>query len=151
MDKGLIALVALCVVGFLGFFIYATSSSAVVADNYGSGTVGQLAYAGQLAVQKEGAQLQPTAAALSFQDVEIRGTARGFQPASVRVKAGQPVKVSFTADGNAGCGRALLIKKAGISLVSKGGQTETAEFTPEKGVYAYKCSMAMFGGEIQAE
>lgn len=107
---------------------------------------------GQLIVEAGGAQAQqPTAARLDFQNIEIKATAQGFEPKNIKVKAGQPVKLSFTADSNAGCTRALLIKKAKISLLSKGGATQTAEFTPERGTYQFTCSMSMFRGEIQAE
>ncbi len=107
---------------------------------------------GQLIVEASGTQApQPTAAILNFQNIEIKANAQGFEPKNIKVKAGQPVKLSFTADSNAGCARALLIKKASISLLSKGGATQTAEFTPEKGTYQFTCSMSMFKGEIQAE
>ena len=155
MDNGLVAVVLMGILGFAGFFFYTTSQSGRPSDYspQSGGFQPPGAPAGQatsIPIQVQGGAASPAPAGVQVQEVSIRATNRGYEPASVEVKAGQRVRISFSASGDAGCGRAFIMRKAGISLISKAGSTETAEFTPEKGSYSYQCSMAMFRGELKA-
>ena len=75
----------------------------------------------------------------------------GYDKPEVRVKAGVPVKFQFSAEQNSGCGRQLVISEFGVNLVSRNGETAEATFTPQKGVYAYRCGMNMFRGKLYVE
>ena len=143
MDKGFLAVIAIGFLAFAGFAFYASTSSS---------PAGQNAQAQQAYLQPAlGADAPtPPAAPAQVQEVAIHANSKGFTPTNVKVKAGQPVKISFDAESGAGCASTFLIKKAGISLISKNGQKETAQFTPEKGTYVGTCSMAMFKMNIEA-
>ena len=89
----------------------------------------------------------------NLQKVSLRALNTGFyDKLEIRVKAGQPVELSFSADIDSGCGRGLLIPAFGVNLLSMKGETKTAIFTPkEPGVYPYHCSMKMFNGKLIVE
>ncbi len=64
----------------------------------------------------------------------------------LRVKAGSPVRLHFTAEQDAGCGKLLVVYGLGVQVTSQNGQEAVAEFTPDKaGTYEYSCGMRMFG------
>jgi plastocyanin domain-containing protein len=64
----------------------------------------------------------------------------------LRVKAGVPVRLHFTAEPTAGCGRMLVIYGLNVRVTSTNGEEEIAEFTPtQAGTYDYSCGMRMFG------
>ena len=88
-----------------------------------------------------------------MQKVSVRALNTGFyDKLEVRVKAGMPVELSFSADPDSGCGRELMIPEFGVDLLSKNGETKTATFTPQKaGTYGYFCGMRMFNGKLIVE
>jgi heme/copper-type cytochrome/quinol oxidase subunit 2 len=84
------------------------------------------------------------------QDVYVKalGGARfgQYDVNELRVKAGQPVRLHFTADNDAGCGRLLVIYGLGVQVTAQNGKEGVVEFTPQKaGTYDYSCGMRMFG------
>lgn len=85
-----------------------------------------------------------------FQQFTLRALQTGtYDKTAVAVKKGIPVKLSFSADRFAGCGRELVIRAFGIDLISRSGEAVTAEFTPTKtGIVPYSCSMNMFRGKM---
>lgn len=87
------------------------------------------------------------------QKVNLRALNTGFyDQLELRVKAGQPVEFSFSADPDSACGRELLIPAFGVNLLSKNGETKTVTFTPQTpGVYDYHCGMRMFNGKLKVE
>ncbi|MCX8197046.1 MAG: cupredoxin domain-containing protein [Candidatus Micrarchaeota archaeon] len=86
------------------------------------------------------------------QEVSIRALKTGrYDKSIIEVKAGVPIKLSFTADPGAGCGRQLLIDNVGINLISRNGETVVAYFTfPQPGRYNFHCAMNMFRGTFIA-
>lgn len=86
----------------------------------------------------------------SVQEVRIRALSNGeYDKPEITVKKGIPVRLHFSADQNAGCGRAMILDGFNIRLTSRNGETQVAEFTPtEEGVYAYHCGMNMFRGRM---
>jgi len=67
-----------------------------------------------------------------------------YDPQQVTVKKGQPVKIHFTAEPNVGCGRQLVIYGLNLNAVSKNGEEQVIEFTPQKeGTFEYNCGMRM--------
>ena len=85
------------------------------------------------------------------QVVEMTATSSGYNPSVVRVKAGVPVELRLTADANAGCSRAFVMKDFGINTVAESGKIKTFVFTPQKGEYIYRCAMNMYRGKLIAE
>ena len=86
------------------------------------------------------------------QNISIHALSSGrYDLLEVHVKAGKPVKLAFSAEPSAGCGIQLVMPAFGINLVSRNGETVTAEFTPQKGNYAYRCGMNMFRGVLYAD
>jgi plastocyanin domain-containing protein len=84
------------------------------------------------------------------QKVSIRALNTGFYDNRVvTVKAGMPVELSFSADANAGCGRAFYLDEYHVQLVAQGNGVQTATFTPTKvGTFDYHCGMWMFRGKL---
>lgn len=79
-------------------------------------------------------------------DVTVRG---GYQPASIVVMAGVPVRLHFTRREASTCGEELLIPGLGKHLYLPENQTVTVDLTPEKpGEYEFTCGMNMYRGKI---
>ena len=86
------------------------------------------------------------------QYVAIRALSTGFyDKREVTVKAGVPVRLEFSAEPGAGCGRQFLIPDFGVQLVSRAGEKVFATFVPTAGRHAYQCGMAMFRGVLNAQ
>lgn len=89
----------------------------------------------------------PPSSSSEKQDIYIKALANGdYDNKEIVVKKGIPVNVHFTADPAAGCGRQLVIYGLNVNLISKNGEEQVAEFTPEKeGTYKFSCGMRMQG------
>ncbi|MFH1222595.1 MAG: cupredoxin domain-containing protein [Candidatus Micrarchaeota archaeon] len=87
---------------------------------------------------------------VSYQEVTVRALSTGsYDKEQVTVRKGTPVRFTFSAEQNAGCGRALYIPAFNVKLVSINGEAQNAVFTPtEVGTYAYRCGMNMFRGVL---
>lgn len=84
-----------------------------------------------------------------LQQISIHASPQGYSPSSFSVKKGVPVKILFSADQYAGCGRQLIMQDFGVRVVAGAGETVPIEFTPTKeGVFPYRCSMNMFRGQM---
>jgi len=82
----------------------------------------------------------------AVQDVYIRALKDGtYDKEEIAVRSGEPVRLHFTADPDAGCGRQLVVYGLGVKLVSRNGEESVAEFTPSGGTYEYSCGMRMWG------
>ena len=78
--------------------------------------------------------------------VTVKG---GYQPASIVVKAGEPVRLHFTRREASTCGEELLIPGLGKHLYLPENQTVTMELIPEKpGEYEFTCGMNMYRGKL---
>ncbi len=75
---------------------------------------------------------------------------RGYTPATVKVKAGQPVQLTFDSQGES-CGNTVVIPALDKTVKLKVGEKKTINFTPQAGqTIAFACSMKMFKGEVVA-
>jgi hypothetical protein len=85
-------------------------------------------------------------AAQAAQDIYIRAQGNGeYDKSEVTVRKGVQVRLHFSADSGAGCGRALYIYGLGVKALSNGGEEDIVEFTPnEAGTFEYNCGMRMF-------
>ncbi len=91
---------------------------------------------------------QPSAAGV--QDVYIKALGTGsYDNSQVTVKKGIPVRLHFSAQANAGCGRAFYLDGFNVKLISYSGEEQVATFTPQQeGTFAYHCGMNMFRGRM---
>ncbi len=98
----------------------------------------------------QGAQEPPVPSA-AVQDVYMRALSTGaYDKGAVTVQKGIPVRLHFSADRNAGCGKVLVMRNFNVRLTSLNGEEKVAEFTPqEAGNYEYACTMRMFRGTMQ--
>lgn len=76
-------------------------------------------------------------------------SASGYEPSSVAVKKGQPVKLAFYRPDAAGCGGEVVFPKREIRKHLPAGETVLVEFTPtEAGEIAFSCGMDMLRGKV---
>jgi plastocyanin domain-containing protein len=81
-------------------------------------------------------------------DVTVRG---GYQPASIMVKAGQPVKLNFTRREASTCGEEVLLPGFGKRAHLPQNQTVSVEVFPaQPGEYEFTCGMNMYRGKLVA-
>ncbi len=85
--------------------------------------------------------------AASVQDIYIHANPDGtYDKKTITVQKGQPVRLHFTADPSAGCGRQVVIYGLNVRASSMNGEEGTADFTPnDAGTYQISCGMKMWG------
>ena len=84
---------------------------------------------------------------------EVRITVRGgYDPATVRVPAGRPVKLVFDRQETSGCSEEVVFPAFGIRKFLPSGQPTAVEITPPApGRYEFMCGMSMLRGTVVAE
>lgn len=98
-----------------------------------------------------GATLNSSSATLvntsNAQDIYIKALSNGkYDKQELDVKKGMPVRLHFTADPDAGCGKEMVIYGMGISATSNNGEEDVVEFVPQQeGTYQISCGMRMWG------
>jgi YHS domain-containing protein len=76
----------------------------------------------------------------------------GYTPASIPVKAGRPVQLTFVRQAGDGCGEELLFPTLGVKRTLKPGQQTVVSFTPRKsGVVNFTCGMKMYRGQLKVQ
>lgn len=81
-------------------------------------------------------------------DVTVKG---GYQPASIEVRAGQPVRLNFTRRESSMCGEEVVLPGFGKRAHLPENETVAIEITPEKpGEYDFTCGMNMYRGKLIA-
>lgn len=76
----------------------------------------------------------------------------GYQPATVRAKAGQRVRLVFDRQETSGCSEEIVFPDFGIKKFLPAFQKTTLEVTPPKpGRYEFTCGMSMLRGTLVAE
>lgn len=72
-----------------------------------------------------------------------------FDPKSIEVKKGQPVKLAFFRKDGENCGDEIVFPSLNITKKLPVGETVTVEFTPqEAGEVAFTCGMDMMRGKV---
>jgi plastocyanin domain-containing protein len=86
-------------------------------------------------------------------DVSMFVTDKGFEPQNLRVKKGEPVKLTITRKSDATCATEIVIDEYGIKTPLPLNKAVTVAFTPKKsGELKYGCAMQkMIGGVIRVE
>lgn len=76
----------------------------------------------------------------------------GYSPAVVRVKAQQPVRLTFDRQETSGCSEEVVFADFGIRRYLPAHQPTVIELTPlAPGTYEFTCGMAMLRGKLVAE
>jgi plastocyanin domain-containing protein len=76
----------------------------------------------------------------------------GYDPATVRVRHGQPVRLVFDRQETSGCSEEVVIGNFGIRKFLPAFQRTTVEFTPRQaGTYDFSCGMGMLHGKLIVE
>ncbi len=74
---------------------------------------------------------------------------KGYEPSSIPVKMGQPVKLAFYRSDANNCGGEVIFAKLNIRKKLDVGETVLVEFTPkEAGEIAFACGMDMLSGKV---
>jgi plastocyanin domain-containing protein len=81
--------------------------------------------------------------------VTVRG---GYDPATIRVAAGRPVRLVFDRQESSGCSEEVVFPAFGIRKFLPEGKPTTIEITPPApGRYEFMCGMSMLRGAIVAD
>jgi plastocyanin domain-containing protein len=81
--------------------------------------------------------------------IVVRG---GYDPASVRVRRGAPVRLIFDRQETSSCSEEVVIPAFGIKRFLPAHRKTVVEFTPEKaGTYEFTCGMSMLRGQLTVE
>jgi len=81
--------------------------------------------------------------------VTVKG---GYSPATIRVKAGRPVRLVFDRQETSGCSEEVVLPDLGLKRFLPAFQQTTVEVTPpEPGTYEFTCGMSMLRGRLIAE
>ncbi|HSK70934.1 MAG TPA: cupredoxin domain-containing protein [Pyrinomonadaceae bacterium] len=85
----------------------------------------------------------------SGEPVKITVSKRGYEPKSIEVKKGKPVKLAFFREDEENCGEELVFPKLNIKKDLPVGETVLVEFTPqEEGELGFTCGMDMLRGKV---
>ncbi|HUP50152.1 MAG TPA: cupredoxin domain-containing protein [Thermoanaerobaculia bacterium] len=88
-----------------------------------------------------------TSGDVQIADLKISGGE--YQPASLSVRAGVPLRLNVTRDDKPGCGEVLSIPSQNIKRDIPLNQVTTIEFTPQQpGAIEFTCGMNMMRGSI---
>ncbi|MEO8574915.1 MAG: cupredoxin domain-containing protein [Pyrinomonadaceae bacterium] len=80
---------------------------------------------------------------------QITVSSNGYEPSSVSVKKGEPIKLAFYRADADNCGGEVIIAKQNIKKKLAVGETVLVEFTPtEAGEIAFACGMDMLRGKV---
>ena len=85
------------------------------------------------------------------QTATVEVTDKGFEPSSLKLKAGAPAKVTFVRKTDATCAKEVVIKEYNINRKLPLNEPVTVEFTPHKGEFSFACGMDMIKGKLIVE
>jgi plastocyanin domain-containing protein len=117
-----------------------TLSAAAFGSSRGRGGAGKTpGHDGQTAqaARQDGAQVAT---------VEIND--KGFEPGSLKLKAGAPAKVTFVRKTDETCAKEVVIRDYKIERKLPLNEPVTVEFTPRKGEFVFACGMNMLKGKL---
>jgi plastocyanin domain-containing protein len=76
----------------------------------------------------------------------------GYDPAIVRVKAGQPIRLVFDRQETSSCSEEVVFPDFGVKKFLPAFQKTSVEVTaPKPGKYGFTCGMSMLHGSLIAE
>lgn len=81
--------------------------------------------------------------------VVVRG---GYEPATIRVKAGLPVRLVFDRQETSGCSEEVVFPDFGVRKYLPANEQTLLEITPPRaGTYEFTCGMSMLRGRLIAD
>jgi plastocyanin domain-containing protein len=81
--------------------------------------------------------------------VTVRG---GYEPATIRVQAGRPVRLTFDRQETSSCSEEIVFPDFNLRKFLPAHQRTVIELTPPKaGTYEFMCGMSMLHGRLVAE
>ncbi len=87
-----------------------------------------------------------------MQVVQLAVTKAGFEPASVTVKSGAPVKLVVTRKVERTCATEIVMKDLGVEKALPLNEPVSVVVKPARpGAYRFACSMDMIGGTLKVE
>jgi plastocyanin domain-containing protein len=96
-----------------------------------------------------GVRAQPEAGGVQRVEVRVKGA---YDPDTVVVEAGRPVRLDFYRDETDACSEMLVFDRLGIRRLLPAFETTPIEFTPEEpGEYEFTCGMNMMRGRVIVE
>ncbi len=76
----------------------------------------------------------------------------GYEPSTIRVRAGQPVRLTFDRQETSSCSEEVVFPDFGIRTYLPAHEQTTVVVTPTKpGTYEFTCGMSMLHGRLIAE
>lgn len=97
---------------------------------------------------KSPGQSSSSKASGNIQIIRMNEYASGYQPQTLTVRAGTPVRWIITAETQYSCAASLVVPKLSIQKYLQKGEN-IIEFTPtEAGIIPFSCSMGMYTGKI---
>lgn len=76
----------------------------------------------------------------------------GYSPATIRARAGAPVRLVFDRKDNSSCSEEVVFPEFGVRKFLPTGERTTIELTPPRaGRYEFMCGMSMLRGTLIAE
>ncbi|MEO7102336.1 MAG: cupredoxin domain-containing protein [Gemmatimonadaceae bacterium] len=76
----------------------------------------------------------------------------GYEPAQIRVKSGQPVRLTFDRQETSSCSEEIVFPDFGVKKFLPAFEKTTIELTPPRpGKYGFMCGMSMLHGSLIAE
>lgn len=74
----------------------------------------------------------------------------GYEPSTVRVRSGAPVRLIFDRQETSGCSEEVVLPDFGVRRFLPPLETTTIELTPpEPGTYEFSCGMGMLRGRLE--
>lgn len=84
------------------------------------------------------------------QQVEIQILNNGYNPRSIKVRKGIPVKLTLVSNDVYSCALSFVLREFGINAFLKSTDRQSFTFTPTKtGKFTYTCSMGMYSGVLE--
>jgi plastocyanin domain-containing protein len=88
----------------------------------------------------------------NVQVVELTVTSKGFEPSTVTVKSGRPVKLVVTRKTERTCATEIVMKDFGVNQPLPLEKPVTLVVTPKgPGQYRYACGMNMIAGTLNVQ
>ena len=91
---------------------------------------------------------KPAAAASAEQVAKVDITEQGFVPAELTVKAGQPLKLTFTRLTDKTCATSVVIGDEKLTKELPLNTPVTVDLTPKQSDITFACGMNMYSGKI---
>lgn len=105
------------------------------------------------APEAKGAKAAPPAAPAAGKTIQMAVTDKGFEPANLTVKKGEPVTLAITRKTQKTCATEIVIDEEGVNTKLPLNQEVKVSFTPKKaGTLKFGCAMGkMIGGVLKVE